>query len=129
MPKYVDEDGRIRWTRIVYVIELKMEACADRGSPCGGARCGRIPVYVGQTCLTAGDRFAQHQEGVRASRFVRRYGIRLRPRLAGAFGEMATSRESEAAERELMRRLRNRGGGGVTASTVTSCDYGSRRRG
>jgi hypothetical protein len=111
LPKYIDESGDIRWTRIVYVIELDEEACADRRSPCQGARCGRIPVYVGQTCLTAEDRFAQHQAGVRASRFVRDYGIRLRPRLAGAFGEMATSRESEAAEHEVARRLRNRGKG------------------
>ncbi len=111
MPEYVDENGHTRRTYLVYVIELDKEACADRRSPCEGARCGRIPVYVGQTYHTAEDRFAQHQGGVHASRFVRRYGIRLRPRLAGTFGEMPTRRESEAAERELMRRLRNRGGG------------------
>ena len=111
MPAYVDENGGTRWTRIVYVIELDKKACGDRRSPCEGARCGRIPVYVGQTCHTAEDRFAQHRASVRDSRFVRKYGIRLRPRLARAFGEMATSRESEAAERELARRLRNRDGG------------------
>ncbi len=111
MPRYVDEGAGTHWTRIVYVIELDKEACSERRSPCKGARCGRIPVYVGQTCHTAEDRFAQHQAGIRAARFVRKYGIRLRPRLAGAFGEMATSRESEDAERELARRLRNRGGG------------------
>jgi hypothetical protein len=111
MPKYLDENGRTRWTYIVYVIELDEEACADRRSPCKGARCGRIPVYVGQTYHTAEERFAQHQAGVKDSPLVRRYGIRLRPRLARGFGEMAMRRESEAAEFELMRRLRNRGGG------------------
>ena len=87
MPEYLDDDGRTHWTRIVYVIELDKEACPDRRSPCKGTRCGRIPVYVGQTGLTAEDRFAQHQAGVHASL--------VRPE-----------------ERELARRLRNRGGGG-----------------
>ena len=93
MPRYVDADGRVRWTRIVYVIELKPEACADTKSPCGGTSCGRTPVYVGQTCLTAEERFRQHREGTHASRWVENYGLRPRPRLAGRFGEMATSRE------------------------------------
>ena len=123
MPKHLDGKGGIRWTRIVYVIELDKEACADRRSPCEGVRCGRVPVYVGQTCLGAEDRLAQHQSGVRAARFVRKYGIRLRPRLAGAFGEMATSRESEAAEHELARRLRKRGGG------TRYCVYGGHSAG
>ena len=38
MPKYVDENGRSRWTRIVYVIELDKAACADKHSPCEGTR-------------------------------------------------------------------------------------------
>lgn len=111
MPGYVDERGRVSWTRIVYVVELKPEACADKWSPCKGTSCGRTPVYVGQTCHTAQDRLEQHLSGIRASRFVHRWGIRLRPGLAGSFGEMATSRASEAAERELARRVRKRGGG------------------
>jgi hypothetical protein len=94
-PKYVDENGRIRWTRIVYVIELDNSACGEKRSPCEGTRCGRIPVYVGETCHSAEDRFAQHRAGVHAAQFVRKYGVRLRTRFAGAFGEMATTGESQ----------------------------------
>ena len=111
MPKYLDENSRVCWTRIVYVIELKTEACAKAGSPCKGGRCGRIPVYVGETCHTAQERFDQHKAGYKASPWVRKYGIRLRPWLAGRFGEMATPPESKAAEVELARRLRKRGKG------------------
>ena len=106
MPLHMDENGRGRWTRIVYVIELDADACSRRSSPCKGARCGRIPVYVGETAVTARERFEQHKRGYRAASVVERFGLRVRPRLAGGFGEMATQKESLAAEAELARRLR-----------------------
>jgi hypothetical protein len=68
-------------------------------------------VYVGETAVTATERFEQHKRGYRASNVVERFGLRLRPRLAGGFGEMATQIESLAAEAELARRLRKRGNG------------------
>jgi hypothetical protein len=68
-------------------------------------------VYVGETALTAQERFDQHKRGERASSVVERFGRRLRPRLAGGFGEMATNPESLAAEAEVARRLRKRGNG------------------
>jgi hypothetical protein len=105
-----EENGRTRWTRIVYVIELDPEACLDSGSHCPGD-CGKTPVYVGETCHTALERFMQHKLGYKASRWVRDYGLRLRPRLAGSFGEMATVAESQAAEAEIARRLSLRGNG------------------
>jgi hypothetical protein len=111
MPLHVDEAGRERWTRIVYVIELDPESCSRRSSPCKGTRCGRTPVYVGETCPTAEERFEQHKAGFRASNVVKRFGLRIRPRLASGFGEMATNEESLAAEAELARRLRRYGGG------------------
>src|SRR5262245_66348501 len=103
MPWYTDEDGERRWTRIVYVIELGPAACGEKGSPCGGKRCGRTPVYVGQTGNTAKERFEQHKRGYRSSKYVRKHGIRLRPRLAGPFVPLPTSAHSEAAEVELAR--------------------------
>ena len=109
MPLHIDEKGRNRWTRIVYVIELDPEACSRRSSPCKGARCGRVPVYVGETAVTARERLAQHKRGYRASKVVESFGLRVRPRLAGGLGEMATQAESRAAEAELARRLRKRG--------------------
>lgn len=111
MPLNVDENGRERWTRIVYVIELDPEACSRRSSPCKGTRCGRLPVYVGETAVTAGERFEQHKRGYRAGNVVERFGLRVRPRLAGGFGEMTTQAESREAEAELARRLRKRGDG------------------
>jgi len=111
MPLHIDEKGRNRWTRIVYVIELDPEACSRRSSPCKGARCGRVPVYVGETAVTARERLAQHKRGYRGSKVVESFGLRVRPRLAGGFGEMATQAESRAAEAELARRLRKRGNG------------------
>jgi len=110
MPEYVDESGDRTWTYVVYVIELDPAACAKAHSPCGGANCGRIPVYVGQTSRTPQERFEQHKRGRRASLWVKRYGLHLRPRLYGAFGEM-TRDDALAAEAEQARRLRNRGGG------------------
>lgn len=109
MPAHEGNDGRAVWTRIVYVIELDMVACAEKKSPCGGASCGRTPVYVGQTALTADQRFAQHKSGVKASKWVTKYGLRVLPELAQGYGEMATVAESEAAEVELAQALRDDG--------------------
>jgi hypothetical protein len=68
-------------------------------------------VYVGETAVTAKERFEQHKRGYRASNVVERFGLRVRPRLAGGFGEMATQADSLRAEAELARRLRKRGNG------------------
>jgi predicted GIY-YIG superfamily endonuclease len=67
----------------VYVIELdpavlnlarfrKANPQRDLLKPC---------VYVGMTGLSPEERFAKHKAGVRANRYVRRYGLRLLPRL------------------------------------------------
>ena len=109
MAKYVDEAGRTNWTRIVYAIELDPSACTEKKSPCGGASCGKTPVYVGQTALTADERFAQHKSGVKASKWVTKHGLRVLPELAQGYGEMATVAESEAAEVELAQELRDAG--------------------
>jgi hypothetical protein len=109
MPQYVDRRGRERWTYICYVIQLDVAACATRGAPCGGV-CERRPVYVGQTTKTASERFAIHKAGGRhASRWVRDFGLHLRPRLSASIGELDTRDAALEAERELGERLRRRG--------------------
>jgi hypothetical protein len=113
--KHTDDTGRITWTRIVYVIELDAAACAEKRSPCGGTACGRTPIYVGQTALSAEDRFAKHKAGVKASKWVTRYGLHVLPELALTYAEMSTVSESEAAEVELAQTLRDAG---------TYCVYG-----
>ena len=109
MPKYVDEKGKTTWTYVVYAIQLDKDACANPKSPCKGTSCGSTPVYVGQTAITANERFEQHKAGYRASRWVRRHGLYLRRQLARGFGELATKDQALAAEAALGERLRRRG--------------------
>ncbi len=86
----------------VYVIELD-DTVGHRRNP-------RYPnVYVGQSAVPPAQRFRQHKEGYRSSRHVRRHGTHLRPGLYRRFNPMATREEAVAMERELARRLRNRG--------------------
>jgi predicted GIY-YIG superfamily endonuclease len=66
-------------------------------------------VYVGQTARTPEERFAQHKAGVRSSRFVREFGVRLRPRLYANVGPFETRAEAERAEGKLAEKLRRRG--------------------
>ena len=66
-------------------------------------------VYVGQTARTPEERSAQHQNGIRSSRVVREYGVRLRPRLYANGGPFETRGEAERAETKLAEKLRRRG--------------------
>jgi hypothetical protein len=56
--------------------------------------------------LAAEDRFAQHKAGVSASKWVSKYGLKIRPDLNGGYEEANTLAESEAAEVELAQTLR-----------------------
>jgi hypothetical protein len=86
----------------VYVIELD-DTVGDRRDP------KHPSVYVGQSAVPPAERFRQHKEGYRSSRHVRKHGKYLRPGLYRHFNPMATREEAVAMERELARRLRNRG--------------------
>jgi hypothetical protein len=86
----------------VYVVELD-DAVGPRRNP-------RYPsVYVGQSVVPPKERLRQHKDGYRSSRHVRKHGRHLRPGLYRRFNPMATRDEAVATERELARRLRNRG--------------------
>lgn len=81
--------------RRVYVIELDHSHLKDPGNGF---------LYVGETSKTPEERFQQHMTGARAenghnisSRWVRKYGKRLRPDLAPT-GFFLTTSESETAE-------------------------------
>jgi hypothetical protein len=86
----------------VYVIELD-DAVGERRDP------NRPSVYVGQSAVPPPERFRQHKDGYRSSRHVQKHGKYLRPGLYRHFNPMATRDEAVAMERELARRLRNRG--------------------
>lgn len=95
----------------VYVIELRPDvlekkAFAGRNEE---RREDKPCLYVGQTAKTPEERFAQHLAGVRSSRIVKEYGVRLRPRLYANVGPLATRAESERAEARLAEKLRRRG--------------------
>jgi hypothetical protein len=108
MPRGARTDGSAPRTYCVYVIELDAEVCAERSFWCKGRRCGRTPVYVGQTALTPEERFANHLAGRRASRRVRRHGRRLRSDLMLS-RELATRSEAESAEAALAEQLADAG--------------------
>ena len=81
----------------VYVVYLR--------NPKGDGRAG---YYVGMTGLTPEARFANHKAGIKAARVVRRFGVRLVPRL---YAHLNPMRFEQAAAKEiaLAEELRARG--------------------
>ena len=65
-------------------------------------------LYVGRTGLTPEERFTKHKTGNKASRIVKRYGIRLRPDLYDHLPDMTFS-EAEETEVKHAERLRDQG--------------------
>jgi hypothetical protein len=67
----------------VYVVELSPEVLQEarfrRANPDYDAT--KPCVYVGMTGLTPEQRFRKHKAGIKANRFVQRYGMRLLPHL------------------------------------------------
>lgn len=106
-------------THSIYVIELdkgilknkaflKMNPNYDDSKPC---------VYVGMTSKTPEQRFLEHTDGLRTkkgfplfSRKVKKFGIRLKPRLYKSHNPM-TEKDAVEFEIEKARRLRKRGYG------------------
>ncbi len=72
----------------VYVVYLK--------DPNGD---GRAAYYVGMTGLTPEQRFQNHKTGVKAARIVKKYGVRLVPKLYAHLNPMPYAR---AVEMEVM---------------------------
>jgi predicted GIY-YIG superfamily endonuclease len=69
---------------------------------------GRAGYYVGMTGLTPEERFVNHKAGIKAAGVVRRFGVRLVPRLYAHLNPM-TYREAAAAEPRLAAELRAQG--------------------
>jgi|TARA_B100000315_G_C14559401_1_gene579769 predicted GIY-YIG superfamily endonuclease len=97
-------------THNIYVIELDKEVLEKKrfkeanpdyieGNPC---------VYVGMTSKSPEERFKQHKEGYRASRIVKKFGVRLKPRQYESHNPMSRDEASEM-EFEKARRLRKKG--------------------
>jgi len=99
-------------TRNIYVIELDKAVLKNKkfrmanpdyveGKPC---------VYVGMTARSPEERFQQHKQGFKSARLVKKYGMRLKPRLYRIHNPM-TYEEACKMEAEKARRLRKRGYG------------------
>lgn len=101
----------------VYVIELDKEfsktSRAIKDNPNG--KSDKPCIYVGSSSKTPEERFQEHIEGARNnkgplfSRIVRRYGIRLRPRLYQKYNPMISREEAETKEKELTAKYKKRG--------------------
>lgn len=81
----------------VYVVYLR--------NPKGDGKAG---YYVGMTGLTPEQRFANHKNGIKAARVVRRFGERLVPRLYVHLNPMPY-RKAVQMEVDLADSLRKRG--------------------
>jgi len=86
----------------IYVVELDPRASR-------GVRPGATCVYVGETADTPEERFAEHLRGHRASRVVKRFGLRLRPDIYRLFPLARTRVESRRLEAKVAERLRLQG--------------------
>ena len=84
----------------VYVVECRPHGPKDLRD--------RSHVYVGSTFLEPEVRLEHHLRGQRASRHVRRFGVRLRPELAPRQG-FGSREEAKAAEQRTARVLHDRG--------------------
>jgi predicted GIY-YIG superfamily endonuclease len=96
----------------VYVVELSPEVLQDarfrRANPDYDAT--RLCVYVGMTGLTPEERFAKHKAGVKANRYVQKYGLRLLPKLY-AYANPMPYEAAREMEVELAIGLREEGYG------------------
>jgi hypothetical protein len=79
-----------RWHYHVYVVELSKDVLLEgrfrKANP--GYVVGRPCVYVGMTGLDPDTRFDKHMAGIQSNRYVRRFGLRLRPDLYEAYNPM-----------------------------------------
>jgi predicted GIY-YIG superfamily endonuclease len=81
----------------VYVVYLK--------NPKGD---GRAAYYVGMTGLTPQERFVNHKSGLKSARVVRKYGVRLVPKLYAHLNPMPYQK-AVTMEVALAESLRKRG--------------------
>lgn len=94
----------------VYVVELDPRVLKDRSfrnaNPDHDA--AKPCFYVGCTGLSPYERFLNHKDGHKANRYVRKYGLRLRPDLFEVFNPLPYEAALEL-EQELAQELRDKG--------------------
>ena len=94
----------------VYVVLLARDSARDpKVLQANPRRNPKMPcVYVGMTGLKPEERFANHKQGIKASRVVQRYGIRLWPELYEWLNPMPFE-AAVAMEQDLAEDLRRQG--------------------
>lgn len=88
--------------RRVYVIELAASAVPD-------SRHGLPPLYVGESYLAAPVRLEQHLSGYKASKWVKKYGRRVRPDIYDRFPAVGSVDEARKLEADVAAILRDCG--------------------
>jgi predicted GIY-YIG superfamily endonuclease len=96
----------------VYVIQLNVEVLRERNFIEANPNINLLLpcFYVGMTGLSPEERFQNHQEGHRSSRFVSRYGLMLVPELFEKYNPM-TYEDAVKMEKQLAEELRKKGHG------------------
>lgn len=74
----------------VYVVELSKDVWGEPKFRRCNPDCDllRPCVYVGMTGLNPDERFDKHMAGIKSNQYVRKYGLRLLPRLYAVFNPM-----------------------------------------
>ena len=94
----------------VYVVQLDERVARIRkvrvANPNRDAK--KPSVYVGMTGIDPIKRFKKHKAGYKASKYVKKYGVKLMPELYKDLNPM-TYDEAVIAEQGLARRLRKEG--------------------
>jgi len=67
-----------------------------------------MPLYVGMTGIAPEQRFENHKKGYKASKYVRKFGLRLLPDLYENFNPM-TYDQAASMEKKLAANLRSMG--------------------
>ena len=94
----------------VYVIELSKVVLKNRRFSDANPQYDPIKpcVYVGMTGITPEERFQQYKNRYKASKYVKKYGVKLRLRLYEEYNPMGYE-EAAGMERILAERLRKKG--------------------
>ena len=94
----------------VYVIALDKEVLKEKkfveANPNHDPE--KVCFYVGMTGLTPDERFENHKKGIKANKYVQKYGQWLRRRKYERFNPM-TYEEAQAKEKELAEWFRRKG--------------------
>ncbi len=95
---------------IVYVIELDFSVLSDKKFRAANPHHNpSLPcLYVGNTGLTAKERFKNHLNGHKSNKYVRNHGVKLLPKMYEQYPAM-TWEGAMAKEQKLTEELRGKG--------------------